>query len=105
LELQCHLAAPDGVRVAGFDDDDELDENEEPDRIRFKEALGTIGALGREAPSHSLSVMTQLLEGRISRFGGIGCSFNSFELRADLKKILLGCTITYNESFLKVETQ
>jgi len=37
---------------------------------RYKDTLATIGALGREAPSHSLNVVVQLLEGRLSRLHG-----------------------------------
>ncbi len=37
---------------------------------RYKDTLATIGALGREAPGHSLGVLTQLLEGRLSRLHG-----------------------------------
>jgi hypothetical protein len=32
--------------------------------------LATIGALGREAPDHSLPLLCQLLEGRLSRLHG-----------------------------------
>jgi len=75
-------------------DEDELDENEESDRIRFKEALSIIGALGREAPPHSLNVMTQLLEGSISRFGLLSEITRKFFIAYLL---FLGFTITFNE--------
>ena len=57
--LQCNLAAPDGVRGAlavngdsGNESDNEINDSEDTDRIRYKEVLATIGALGREAPDH-----------------------------------------------------
>ena len=74
--LQCNLAAPDGIRgghsngkTAGHesDDDDEIGETEEADRVRYKETLATVGALGREAPAHSVALLVQLLEARTSR--------------------------------------
>ena len=79
--LQCNLAAPDGIRGGGHDqksgdsgnesdEDDEIGETEESDRIRYKETLATIGALGREAPMHSIQILSQLLETRISRIQG-----------------------------------
>ena len=73
--LQCHLAPPDGVRgvsgaSSGDDDEEEIGETEESDRQRYKDTLATVGALGREAPEHSLGVLVQLLEGRLSRLHG-----------------------------------
>ena len=79
--LQCNLAAPDGIRGGSrdqksgdsgneSDEDDEIGETEEADRIRYKETLATIGALGREAPSHSIPILSQLLESRVSRIQG-----------------------------------
>jgi len=73
--VQCHLSPPEGVRGAGEVDADgdhaeEIDHSEESDRQRFKDTLATVGALGREAPSHSLNVLVQLLEGRLSRLHG-----------------------------------
>ncbi len=73
--LQCHLAAPDGIRgisrdANGADDDDEIDDTEESDRVRYKEPLATVGALAREALAHSLTVLLQLLESRLSRLHG-----------------------------------
>ena len=57
--LQCNLAAPDGVRGAlavngdsGNESDNEINDSEDTDRIRYKEVLATVGALGREAPDH-----------------------------------------------------
>ena len=79
--LQCNLAAPDGIRGGAHgqksgdsgnesDEDDEIGETEDSDRIRYKETLATIGALGREAPIHSVPILSQLLESRISRIQG-----------------------------------
>lgn len=75
--IQCNLAAPDGIRGgaggggdSGNESDDEIGDTEEADRTRYKETLATIGALGREAPSHSLPLLSQLLEGRLSRLHG-----------------------------------
>ena len=71
--VQCHLSAPDGIRGTGTNDDedeDEIEETEESDRVRYKDTLATVGALGREAPAHSLGVLSQLIEGRLSRLHG-----------------------------------
>jgi hypothetical protein len=70
--VQCHLSAPDGIRGlhGGDADDEEIDDTEESDRSRYKDTLATIGALGREAPGHSLSTLSQLLDGRLSRLHG-----------------------------------
>ncbi len=38
--------------------------------FRYKDTLATIGALGREAPDHSLNILTRLLEGRLTRLHG-----------------------------------
>ena len=35
-----------------------------------QDTLATIGALGREATSHSLPLLAQLIEGRLSRLHG-----------------------------------
>ena len=37
---------------------------------RYKETLATIGALGREAPAHSLPILSKLIENRLSRLHG-----------------------------------
>ena len=72
--VQCNLAAPDGIRGATNEtndsDEDDINDSEESDRQRYKEVLGTIGALGREAPSHSIPLLCNLLEGRLSRLHG-----------------------------------
>lgn len=74
--VQCNLAAPDGIRGAmkngdsADSDSDELNDTEDSDRIRYKEVLATIGALGREAPGHCIPLLCNLLEGRLSRLHG-----------------------------------
>ena len=79
--MQCNLAGPDGIRGGDreakngdsgneSDDDEEIGETEESDRVRYKETLATIGALGREAPAHSIPILSQLLEARVSRLHG-----------------------------------
>ena len=40
------------------------------DRVRYKETLATIGALGRLAAGHVVPLLTDLLEGRIARLHG-----------------------------------
>ena len=74
--VQCNLAAPDGIRGAmkngdsADSDSDEVNDTEDSDRIRYKEVLATIGALGREAPGHCVPLLCNLLEGRLSRLHG-----------------------------------
>eukprot|EP00094_Tigriopus_californicus_P000138 TCALIF_00134-PA protein Name:"Similar to xpo4 Exportin-4 (Xenopus laevis)" AED:0.05 eAED:0.05 QI:354/0.88/0.9/1/1/1/10/107/1127 len=69
--VQCNLAAPDGIRNAnGETDDINIEDTEEIDRNRYKETLATIGALGRETAAHSMNILTQLLENRLSRLHG-----------------------------------
>lgn len=76
--IQANLAAPDGIRGlnntkngnSADSDDEEFNDSEEMDRIRYKEVLATIGALGREAPGHSVPLLCNLLEGRLSRLHG-----------------------------------
>ncbi|XP_062563749.1 exportin-4-like [Armigeres subalbatus] len=69
--IQYHLAAPDGMRGIGRDGDsiDEIAEFEESDRERFKEQLIIIGYFGREILSHSLPLLSKLLEDRIRSLG------------------------------------
>ncbi len=40
--FKCNLAPPDGIRGIQSDDTDEIEENEEPDRVRYKETLGKL---------------------------------------------------------------
>ncbi|XP_055625763.1 exportin-4-like isoform X3 [Toxorhynchites rutilus septentrionalis] len=69
--VQYHLAAPDGMRGVGRDADtiDEITEFEESDRERFKEQLMIIGYFGREILSHSLPLLSKLLEDRTRSLG------------------------------------
>ncbi|XP_033635740.1 exportin-4-like [Asterias rubens] len=71
LHLQCHLAAPDGLRNQREDgvtaeDDDDINEVEEDDRELFEDQLGSIGALGRAVPEHSLPLLSKILEDRVA---------------------------------------
>ena len=49
---------------------DDINDSEEADRQRYTEVLGIIGALGREAPNHTIPLLCNLLEGRLSRLHG-----------------------------------
>jgi len=79
--LQCNLYAPDGFKAQGSEaggpggadaneEDEEICENDEPDRVRYKETLATVGALGRLAAGSVVPVLTELVEKRISRLHG-----------------------------------
>ncbi|XP_056641189.1 exportin-4-like [Diorhabda carinulata] len=65
--VQCHLCPPDGCRKLGNDTED-IEDDEDNDRIKYKEQLQVIGMFGRVVPAHSLSVLYKLLEDRISKF-------------------------------------
>ncbi|KAF4517549.1 hypothetical protein B566_EDAN005113 [Ephemera danica] len=72
--LRCHLAPPDGTRGqgkpgddSGDQDDQEIYETDEPDRIRFREQLIIIGLIGRQVLGHTLQVIARLLEERTER--------------------------------------
>lgn len=66
--LQCHLAPPDGTRRKCEDDTvEEIEDNEDNDRIRFKDQLQTIGMFGRIIPEYCLPVLFKLLEVRIEK--------------------------------------
>ncbi|XP_058826827.1 exportin-4-like [Topomyia yanbarensis] len=69
--IQYHLAAPDGMRGVGRDYEsiDEIADFEESDRERFKEQLIIIGYFGREILTHSLSLLSKLLEDRTRNLG------------------------------------
>ena len=64
--LEVHLAAPDGARPRGSSEDDEECEDEEVDRVKYKDTLSTVGALGRECLDYSLPALINLLESRYS---------------------------------------
>lgn len=59
--LKCHLAPPDGCRV---NNEEEVDDIEDNDRIKFKDQLQTMGMFGRIILSHSLPVLFRFLEDR-----------------------------------------
>jgi hypothetical protein len=54
------------LHQAEDDDDEEYAEHDESDRERFQGMLNAVGAFGRRVPSHSLPLLTKLLESRIS---------------------------------------
>jgi len=66
--LEVWLAPPDGLRAR--EAEEEIEENEEADRVRYRDTLSTVGALGRECLTFSLPLLISLLEGRISRLHG-----------------------------------
>merc|ERR1719341_553642 len=66
--VEVSLAPPDGMRSR--QGEEEIEETEESDRVRFKDTLSTIGALGRECLDFSLPLLISLLEGRIGRLHG-----------------------------------
>lgn len=68
--LQCHLSPPDGIYAITALDSDEITETDQKDRDKFKEQLTIIGAIGREIPGHSLSLLAKLLEDKIRRLRG-----------------------------------
>ncbi|KRT80011.1 hypothetical protein AMK59_6438, partial [Oryctes borbonicus] len=65
--LQCHLAPPDGSRRHNDDQVEEIEDNEDNDRIKFRDQLQTIGMFGRVVLEHSLPVLYKLLEERIGK--------------------------------------
>ncbi|KAK6640921.1 hypothetical protein RUM44_012619 [Polyplax serrata] len=61
--LKCHLAPPMGTRGEGRDlEQEELDESEETDRVKFKDQLLAVGEFGRLCPQHSLPLLSRLIE-------------------------------------------
>ncbi|KAJ8372294.1 hypothetical protein AAFF_G00290800 [Aldrovandia affinis] len=73
--IQCHLEAPDGTRnltangVASHEEE-EINEVQEDDRELFSDQLASIGMLGRIAADHSITLLTSLLEDRVTRLHG-----------------------------------
>lgn len=55
--LQYHLAPPDGNRRNNPDLVEEIEDNEDNDRIKFKDQLQTIGMFGRVVPEHCLPII------------------------------------------------
>ena len=71
--IQCHLAAPDGLRGSfGASDNgvrlDEICDFESDDRELFADQLCTIGAFGRLVPGHVVGLLNRLLESRVQQF-------------------------------------
>ena len=66
--IEVSLAPPEGVRAR--QGEDEIEETEDSDRVRYKDTLSVIGALGRECLDVSLPILINLLEGRIGRLHG-----------------------------------
>ncbi|KXZ75751.1 exportin-4 [Tribolium castaneum] len=58
--IQYHLGPPDGARQNH--DVHEIEDNEDIDRISFKDQLQTIGMFGRIVPGHALPIIYKLLE-------------------------------------------
>ena len=67
--IEVHLAPPEGSRARASGDEEE-EENEEMDRVKYKDTLSTVGALGRECLTYSLPALITLLETRITRLHG-----------------------------------
>ncbi|CAH0552668.1 unnamed protein product [Brassicogethes aeneus] len=65
--LQVHLAPPDGTRQPCADDADEIEDNEDNDRIKYKDNLQVVGQLARYVLDHSLSVLLNVLDTRINK--------------------------------------
>ena len=72
--VQCHLAAPDGLRgtfspqVNNGIHLDEICDLDSDDRELFADQLCTIGSFGRIVPGYALNLLTKLLESRASQF-------------------------------------
>ncbi|XP_063971922.1 exportin-4-like isoform X2 [Diachasmimorpha longicaudata] len=66
--LKCHLSSPEGTRSTPQHNlNEDIDDSEEDDRTKFKDQLQTIGNFGRQVPSHSLPVLSHLLENRTNK--------------------------------------
>lgn len=71
--VQCHLASPEGTRnqASREDDEEEIDELEEEDRLAFDDQLLSIGAISRQITEHSIPLVTRFLEDRVSKLRSI----------------------------------
>ena len=69
--LRSKLGSPDGDRLDLDEDDDEIDELEEQDSLRFDVQLTAIGLLSRVCINQSLSILTQLLSSRIKSVAAV----------------------------------
>nr|XP_023018498.1 exportin-4-like [Leptinotarsa decemlineata] len=67
MYIECHLAPPVGTRQVSSCDQDEIEDNEDNDRIRYRDQLQVIGMFGRVVPHHTLPVLFRLLEARIDK--------------------------------------
>ncbi|XP_044262474.1 exportin-4-like [Tribolium madens] len=63
--IQYHLGPPDGARQNH--DVQEIEDNEDIDRISFKDQLQTIGMFGRIVPGYALPIIYKLLEINIEK--------------------------------------
>lgn len=55
--LEAHLSPPEGTRVLRDNHADEIEDNEDNDRIKYKEQLQVIGICGRLIPNHALYLL------------------------------------------------
>lgn len=55
--LQCHLAPPEGSRKCINYAPEDIEDNEDNDRIKFRDQLQTIGLFGRLVPDHSFPIL------------------------------------------------
>ncbi|XP_018330487.1 exportin-4-like [Agrilus planipennis] len=62
--LKCHIGPPDGCRSIR-EEPEEIEDNEDNDRIKFRDQLQVIGMIGRTILRHSLPLLFGLLEDRI----------------------------------------
>lgn len=60
--LKCHLSPPEGIRGTVCNDSEDLNEEDEKDRVLFNEQITIIGMFGREVLGHSLPILAKLLE-------------------------------------------
>ena len=70
--LQCHLSPPDGIRTHDINNDcnQEIENTESSDRMKYEEPLMIIGMLGRQQPEETFPILCKLLEDRTRRLHG-----------------------------------
>uniref|UniRef100_A0A224Z5B7 Exportin-4 n=1 Tax=Rhipicephalus zambeziensis TaxID=60191 RepID=A0A224Z5B7_9ACAR len=66
LYLRSRLAAPDGTRPP-ISDEEEVAEEDEDDRVRYRDQLSVVGMLGRHVLPHSLPLLCRVMEDRTQR--------------------------------------
>ncbi|KAL3204464.1 hypothetical protein MRX96_011474 [Rhipicephalus microplus] len=66
LYLRSRLAAPDGTRPP-ISDEEEVAEEDEDDRVRYRDQLAVVGMLGRHVLPHSLPLLCRVIEDRTQR--------------------------------------